>query len=345
MRRFLLRRLAFLIPQLFIVTLLAFILIKLLPGDPVIAILGPLHTLEGEIRLTEKLGLDQPLPTQYFRYLERTVQADFGSSTITKQPVVDELGRRVPATLWLISLGLIVCVGLGIGVGYIAALAPPTGWGGYLNKSIIGYGFLAGALPDFWVGLILVFIFFTQLDILPAPIGQLPGYNPVLLPDGPTNIDLLDTLIAGEFGMAGTAFRATIMPVLTLTIVYAPVVLKITAVTTTEVFNSQYVQGARAVGVRQRTILRYIMRNALLPIVTTSGVLYAFLLGGAVLVETVFSWGGFGQYTVAAVNALDFNVIQGMMLVAAVFTIMVYLVIDILHFFIDPRVRAAATGS
>ena len=345
MRQFLLRRLAFLIPQLLVVSFLAFLLIKLLPGDPVLIILGPLRTQEGVIRETERLGLDKPFFVQYQKYLERTVQADFGNSILTKQPVIDELGNRVPATLWLITLGLVLCLVIGIGVGYLAALAPPTGRGSYINKAIIGYGFLAGALPDFWVGLILVFIFFSQLDLLPAPIGQLPGYAPSDLPNGPTNVDLLDALIAGNFGQAGTAFRASIMPVLTLTIVYAPVVLKITAVTTAEVFNSQYVIGARAVGVRQRTILRYIMRNALLPIVTTSGVLYAFLLGGAVLVETVFSWGGFGQYAVTAVNALDFNVIQGMMLVAAVFTILVYLLVDVIHYIVDPRIRAAARGS
>ena len=345
MRKFLLRRFAFLIPQLFVVSFLAFLLIKLLPGDPVLIILGPLRTQEGVIRETKRLGLDKPFFVQYGRYVERTVQGDFGNSIVTKQPVIEELGRRVPATLWLITLGLVACVVIGIGVGYVAALAPPTGWGTWLNKSIIGYGFLAGALPDFWVGLILVFIFFATLGVLPAPIGQLPGYVPSQIPTGPTNIDLLDTLIKGDFGQAGTAFRASIMPVVTLAIVYAPVVLKITAVTTTEVFNSQYVTGARAVGVRRRTITRYIMRNALLPIVTTSGVLYAFLLGGAVLVETVFSWGGFGQYTVDAVNALDFNVIQGMMLVAAVFTIIVYLLIDIIHYFVDPRIRVSTVGS
>ena len=338
-KRFVLRRLAFLIPQLFIVSILAFTLIKLSPGDVATLVLGPLHDVSAERRVREELGLDKSVFTQYAKYVERTVQLDFGTSFRTKQDVVDELGRKVPATLWLITLALVVCLVVGIGVGYLAALAPP---GGFLNRGIIGYGFLAGALPDFWVGLILIFFLFTKLDILPVPSGQLPlGVDQ---PDRVTSVVILDCLLDGDFNKAGVAFRSTIMPLLTLVLVYAPVVLKITAVTTAEVFHSQYVIGARAVGVRQRTIVRYIMRNALLPIITTSGVLYAFLLGGAVLVETVFSWGGFGQYAVDAVTNKDFNVIQTFLLVAAVFTIFVYLAVDLLHFAVDPRIRAGVSG-
>ena len=339
MRTFLARRLLFLIPQVFVVTVLAFVLIKLIPGDPAAIILGPLRTEAGVEKVHRDLGLDKSWPEQYWLYLERTVQGDFGNSHISRIPVVSELERRLPITLWLITIGAVLCILLGIGIGYLAALAPPGGW---LNRGITGYGFLAGALPDFWVGLILIFFFFVKLDILPAPIGQLPS-SVTTGPDNPdtvTHIALLDALLDGKWNVAGVAFRASIMPVLTLVLVYMPVVLKITAASTADVYNSQFVTGARAVGVRRRTIVRYILRNALLPIVTTSGVLYAFLLGGAVLVETVFSWGGFGQWSVTSVNNKDFNPIQTFMLVAALFTILVYLSVDLLHFAVDPRIRA-----
>lgn len=335
MARYALRRILFLVPQLFVVTVFSFSLVHLIPGDPAHIILGPLGGTPANVRaLRVKLGLNDPLPVQYFRYLDRTVRGDWGTSSVTQQPVIQEIADRFPPTLFLISTSLILCCTIGVSVGFLAARRPPKS---LLNRLITGYGFLTGALPDFWVGLILVFVFFHVLGLLPAPLGELPvGAD---LPTKIVGVPLIDAVLTGRWDLAWQAFQLAILPVMTLVIVYTPTIIKIAAVTISDTINAPYTAAARAVGVRPRTINRYVLRNALIPILTTSGVLFAFLLGGAVLVETVFSWGGFGQYAVESVLKKDFYPIQGFMLVAATFTIVVYLVVDLLYFAIDPRIR------
>lgn len=337
MGRYVLRRLAILVPQLIVVTVVSFALITLIPGDRARIILGPAGaTPENVAALREKLGLDDPIPVQYVRYLERLAEGDLGESATTRQPVLGEIADRLPATLFLITASLVICVVVGVAVGFLAAV---RGERSLLNRVITGYGFMTGALPDFWVGLILIFIFFYLLGWLPAPLGQLP--IAAERPPDLTGVALIDAVVAGRWSLVVAAAKQAVLPVLTLVLVYTPTILKIATVTIAQTLRAPYVIAARAVGVRPRSIRRYVLRNAMIPIITTTGVLYAFLLGGAVLVETVFAWGGLGQYAVESVLRKDFYPIQGFMLAAATFTIVVYLVVDILYFAVDPRIRLA----
>ena len=328
------RRVGLLIPQLLVVTLLSFSLVHLLPGDPATLILGIAATVPGAREaMRARLGLDQPLPVQYGKYLQHLLQGDWGSSFFTQQPVLKDLATRLPSTLELITVSLAIAVVLGLVVGMLTARRPA----GILNRFLSWYGFLAGAIPDFWMGLLLIFIGYSVLHLLPAPIGQLS--LSVTAPPERTYLLPLDSVLAGDSTALKSSLEHLILPVLTLVLVYTAPLLKITSVSVTNIQHSPFIVAARAHGMKQRIINWYILRNALPPIITTIGVIYAFLLGGAVLVETVFSWNGFGQFIVQSILRKDFFPVQGFVLVAAAFTMFVYAVVDILYAVVDPRVR------
>lgn len=331
---YLARRFLFLIPQLFVATVLSFALIKLLPGNPVLLMLGLAASSPEAVAAMEKtLGLDQPLLVQYGLYISNVLQGNWGRSWFTRQPVLEDLGLRLPATLELITISLTICVFIGIVVGMLAALRPT----GVVNRGLTWYGFLAGAIPDFWMGLLLVFFFFALWKLVPAPLGQLS--ISVAPPPALTRVVLIDSILAGD----GAAFKDhllhLVLPVLTLVLVYTAPILKITAATVDKMRHEPFIVAARAYGVKERILYWYMLRNSLAPVITTIGVMYAFLLGGAVLVETVFAWNGFGQYAVESVLRKDLFPIQGFLLIAAIFTMLVYLVVDILYAFVDPRVK------
>ncbi len=326
------RRLAFLVPQLFVVSVLAFALVKLLPGDPAVLVLGPGATPQAVEGMRESLGLDRSIVEQYGRYVGKVVQGDWGSSWFTRQSVLKDLSTRLPSTMELVVLSLVAAVGIGVVVGMVAAMNPT----GAINRVLTAYGFLAGAIPDFWMGLILIFIFYYLFHLLPAPLGQIsPAIAPPL---ERTHLLPVDSLLAADWVAFKASLMHLILPVTTLTIVYVAPILKITNATVSNVKNAPFVMAARAHGVKQSHINWYILRNSLPPIITTTGVLFVFLLGGSVLVETVFAWNGFGQYAVESVVRRDFFPIQGFMLMAATFTMLVYLIVDVLYGLVDPRV-------
>lgn len=331
---FVLRRLAFLIPQLLVATILSFSLVKLLPGDPAVLVLGIGAGTPGAVeRMRDRLGLDDPLPVQYGKYLNNVVQGDWGASWFTKQPVLEDLAIRLPSTLELIILSLVICVIVGIVVGMITAMRPT----GLLNRFLTWYGYLAGAIPDFWMGLLLIFLLFYLWGIAPAPVGQLSiNVDP---PAERTHVLLLDCILAGDWQAFRSALEHLMLPVLTLVLIYTQPVLKMTNATVMRVKNEPFIVAAKAFGLRTRTRYWYMLRNALPPIITNIGNMFVFLLGGAVLVETVFAWNGVGQFAVESVLRKDFFPIQGFILLAAAFTMFVYLAVDILYALVDPRVR------
>jgi peptide/nickel transport system permease protein len=328
------RRLLFLIPQLFAVSIIVFFLVRLLPGDPAFLMAGQFATKERIEEVRRDLGLDRPLYEQYAIYVGNVLHGDFGRSWRTSQSVLQDVKQRLPATLELVFCAGLLSVALGIPMGVYTAVKRR----GVADKVLFGYGMLAGSIPDFWLGLILIFVFFSKLGIVPGPIGQL---DPIVsTPPAVTGMIVVDALIAGEWEAFRSALWHLALPVATLTLVYMTLIIKNTRSAVEEMMESDFVEYGRALGLSRPTLLRYALRNAMPPVITVIGIVFWFLLGGAVLVETVFAWGGLGQYAVEAVVNSDYAPLQAFVLLAAVFTLVVFLLVDLGYFLIDPRIRA-----
>jgi peptide/nickel transport system permease protein len=327
------RRLAFLPVQLLIVSVIVFFLVRLLPGDPSFLLAGPFATVERVDEVRRRLGLDQPLYVQYVRYLGSVMQGELGTSWITSQPVLKDVGQRLPATMELILAAMVLSVLLGIPLGVWTAVRKT----GIADRAVFAYGMLAGALPDFWFALIVIFLFFFQLGWAPGPIGQLD--LTVSIPPRVTGMYAVDALLAGDWATLRSALAHLVLPVATLTAIYMPLVMKNTRSTMEEMLNSEFVAYARAAGLSRAIQLRYALRNSMPSVVTIIGILFWFLLGGAVLVETVFAWGGLGQYAVQSVVSSDYAPLQAFVLITAIFTSVVFLLVDLGYFLLDPRIK------
>ncbi|MFO1349435.1 MAG: ABC transporter permease [Gammaproteobacteria bacterium] len=327
------KRLLFLLPQLVAVSIIVFFLVRLLPGDPAYLMAGQFATAERIEEVRRGLGLDKPVYEQYFIYIKNVLRGDFGTSWRSSQSVVEDVKQRLPATLELILLAGILSVALGIPIGVYTAVKRK----GVGDKVLFVYGMLAGSIPDFWLGLIFIYVFFSKLGIVPGPIGQL---DPIFeTPPRVTGMIAVDALLARQWETFNSAAQHLILPVATLILVYMTLIIKNVKSTVEEMFKSDFVQHARALGLSQRKLLGYALHNAMPPVITVIGIVFWFLLGGAVLVETVFAWGGLGQYAVESVVNSDYAPLQAFVLLAAVFTLFVFLLVDLAYFLIDPRIK------
>lgn len=327
------RRFLYLIPQLLIVSVIVFFLIRLLPGDPSFMLAGPYATTERIAEVRGQLGLDKPLYIQYYRYMWNVLQGDFGTSWRTSQPVLNDIAQRLPATIELVLGATFFSVLFGIPLGVLTAVRKR----GLADRVVFVYGMLAGAIPDFWFALIAVFLFFYQLGWFPGPTGQLD--IGIMEPQRITGMYGVDSLITGNWEAFRSSVEHIILPLLTLVVVYMPLILKTARSTMEEMLEASFVEYARACGLSRWMQLRYALRNALPPVITLVGIMVWFLLGGAVLVETVFAWGGLGQYAVESVVNSDYAPLQAVVLIAAVFTMLVFLLVDILYIWLDPRIK------
>jgi peptide/nickel transport system permease protein len=329
--QYFLRRLLYVIPQLIGITLITFLLVKLIPGDPARLMLGPLASEDTITLLRDHMGLNRTWPEQYLLYVWHAMHGDLGTSWQSGDPVEADLRQRLPATLELISYSLLLAVAVAIPLGVRAARKP----GKASDRFAFGYGLAAGAVPEFWLGLILILVFYTKLGWASAPDGRLDvGVTP---PPRITGAYTVDAFFTGDWTALGSAFKHLILPVATLAIVTIGPILKMTRSTMQQMLASDFTRYARLCGLPEPLVGRYALRNALPPVVTLVAVLYSFLIGGAVLVEFVFGWGGAGQYAVQGVLNADFAVVQGFVLVAAIISLVVYLVVDLIYFAIDPR--------
>ncbi len=325
-----------LLAQLLGVSIIIFLLVQLIPGDPAIQILGPAASQQAVVALHHQLGLDQSIPAQYAIWLGNLLHGDLGTSWTTGRPVSVELTQRLPATLELIFISVSLAFVIMVPLGVFAARQSESPMVRVVRIVIRIYGLLAGALPDFWLALLLIFAFYYILQIAPVPIGQLDQSLEVRRVTG---FVLVDALLARDGSVFLSALAHLVLPVATLVFVYGGPLLRMTHATMTRMLSSPFCVHARELGLPERTVLRYAFRNALPPITTVLAITWGYLLGGAVLVETVFSWGGIGQYAVRAIIQRDFAPIQGFVLVAAAFTVIVYLLLDIAYVLIDPRLE------
>jgi peptide/nickel transport system permease protein len=331
------RRILFMVPQVLIIVTVMFLLLRVVPSDPAVLIAGPSATPTSLKIVRHELGEDQPIYGQYWSFIKGVATGNLGRSWVTGDPVLTDLEQRFPATLELLTYSLILAGAIGISLGVYTARRRAGIAHRVVERGTFIYGFLAGAMPEFWIGLMVIFFFFYKWHILPAPLGRL---DPVLVPPQKiTGFYTIDSLLTGNWADLRSSITHLIGPVFVLTFVVTGPILKMTRQTTAEVLESDHIRRTRALGLSERTLHRRAIRNALPPVLTLVGILYGYLIGGAVLIETVFSWGGMGQYAVQSVVNSDFAPLEGFVIVTTLFSLLVYLAVDLLYMAIDPRIK------
>lgn len=312
MVNYIIRRLFMAIPVLLGASFLVFVSIRWVPGDPAIALAGELATDALREQIRRDLGLDQPLLIQYGIYIQRTVQGDMGRSVRTGMPVREEIAKRLPKTLQLAALSLVLAAAVGIPLGVLSATRPNS----WIDGGSMIFALLGISMPIFWLGLMLMIFFAVTL---PRWLG-LPG--PVLPPTG-----------------SGT-WQHFVMPTIALAANSMAIQARMTRACMLEVLRTDYVRTARAKGVPERLVIyKHALRNALVPIVTIVGLQFGTLIGGAVLTETVFAWPGIGRLLIDAISFRDYPVIQGAVLIITVGFVLVNLLVDVLYAYLDPRIK------
>ena len=332
-----LKRLLMAVPSLIGVVIVTFLLTRALPGDPAAYFAGPAATKEAVEEVRAKLGLDKSLPEQFVRYVRDLARGDLGTSLTTGQPVASEIRTRLPASAELTLLGLIVSMAIAVPLGILAATRPNS----LVDHACRIIATAGVSLPVFFTGLILVYVFYYLLGWAPAPLGRLDVFSTA--PPQATGFYLIDSLIAADTDTFMASLKQIALPALTLGIFSLAPIARMTRASMLAVLASDFVRTARASGLSAYTVtIRYAFRNAMLPVVTTLGMVFSFLLGANVLVEKVFAWPGIGSYAVEALLTSDFAPVQGFVLTMAVMYVAINLMIDIVYGVIDPRVRLEA---
>ncbi|MDF3039609.1 MAG: transporter permease [Thermomicrobiales bacterium] len=313
MTQYILRRL---IQSLFIIwgcATLVFFMLRMIPGDPVIQMLGPEYTPEAAAALRAKLGLDEPLLVQYLRWMGNILHGDLGGSIASGETVADAIKSGLPKTLSLATVSFVIATAIAVPAGVIAALRR-NGPFDYIASIV---AFIGVSMPSFWFGIILILVFAVQLRWLPAI-----GYSEI-----------------AEDGVWAW-FQRLILPSLAIGAGYAAILMRFVRAGLLDVLGSDYIRTARAKGMREGSVVvRHALRNALIPVVTVVGIQLALLLSGTVVIETVFSIRGLGRILVGAIFDRDYPIVQGVILLIAVIFVLANLIVDIVYTFLDPRIH------
>jgi peptide/nickel transport system permease protein len=305
MHKYIFRRIVLLIPVILGVSLVVFSIMYFTPGDPAAIILGERAPADEVALLREQMGLNEPYFVQFFNFIKNALQGDLGRSYVTKRPVFDELIARFPATMQLAAAAVFVAVFLGIPIGIISATRQYSAF----DMIAMILALIGVSMPNFWQGLMMILLFSIVLRVLPSS-----GYG---------------------------TFRHLIMPALTIGTSSMALITRMTRSSMLEVVRQDYIRTARAKGLSEQVVInRHALKNALIPIITVIGLQFGFLLGGAVLTETIFSWPGVGRLMVEAIRQKDVPVVQGGVLLLAITFSFVNLIVDILYAYIDPRIKA-----
>jgi ABC-type dipeptide/oligopeptide/nickel transport system permease component len=321
-----------LIPTLIFVTFVTFLISQTLPGDPISLALGPEATQADKQELAKKWNLDRPFLTQYGLYIGRLFLGDWGMSIQTKRPVLDDLKAFFPATFELTLVSMIIASFAGVITGTIAAVRFKK----IQDYAVRFYAMLGASIPVFWLGLVLIFIFYYKLEWLEGAGRIRSSVQP---PEFLTGMYILDSLLTMDWAAFKSAVAHILLPAITLSFPVAGIIARQTRASMMEVLGENYIRYAVARGLDERTVIyKHAIKNALIPIVTVVGVLYGLNLAGAVLTETVFSWPGIGRYTVQSILFLDFQPIMGVALLTTLVYTVINLVVDVIYFFLDPRI-------
>lgn len=333
MLRYILHKLALIVPTIIGISLASFFFIRLLPGDPILAMAGergvsPEHYAE----LVKRFGYDRPIWEQYLSYIWKLLHGDFGTSLTTKRPVIGEFLTLFPATLELAFVAMILAVAIGIPAGIFAAVKR----GSWFDQLTMGAALTGYSMPIFWWGLLLIIFFSGVLGWTPVSgrIG-LSYFFPTV-----TGFMLIDSLLSGKSGAFGSAISHLILPSIVLATIPLAVTARQTRSAMLEVLSEDYVRTARAKGLAMRRVVGlHAFRNALIPVVTTIGLQVGTLMAGAILTETIFSWPGIGKWMIDSIGKRDYVVVQSGLLLIALIVMAVNLAVDVLYAVINPRIR------
>ena len=319
---------------LFGLLVITFVVGRLVPADPVIAVIGDQADQATYDRVYKEMGLDQPLYVQFGSYLSDVVRLDLGQSTLTKQPVASDLARVFPATIELATLATLIGACFGIPLGVVAAVNRGT-WIDHVARVV---GLLGYSTPIFWLGTIVILIFYAHLGLIP-PGGRIYIYNEGII-DGPTNSVIVDSLLAGNFEIFWSAIHHLLAPAIILGYAAMAYLSRMSRSFMLEQLRQEYILTARAKGLGKRPIIwRHAFRNIRVQLLTVVALAYCGLLDGTVLIETVFAWPGLGQYLTSALFVADMNAVLGAVLLIGMISIAINLLSDIVYRFIDPRTR------
>lgn len=322
------------LPALVGVVIVSFILTRMLPGDPAAYFAGPAATEASIAEIRAAMGLDAPLPVQFLQYVADLLRGDLGNSLSTGQPVVEELTRRLPASLELTLTALLLSCAIALPLG-IAAAVHQGSWIDHACRGLVTAGV---SLPTFFTGIVLVYVFYYLLGWAPSPLGRLDFVY--LSPPDVTGFYVIDALLDGDVETALGALSQLILPATTLALFTLAPLARMARAAMLQALSSDYVRTARAAGLGEgQVVLGYAFQNAMLPVVTTLGMVFSFMLGANVLVEKVFSWPGIGSYAVEALVVSDYAAVQGFVLAMAILFVLLNLAIDIIYTLVDPRTR------
>jgi peptide/nickel transport system permease protein len=332
---FVMRRLAFLVLVVIGVSILTFTISHLVPADPARLLLGKTATHAQIVTLRHDLGLDKPVPVQYLIYMGNLLHGDFGQSVSSHRSVIDDFRDYFPATLELTLYSLLLSLIVGIPLGVLSALRPR----GIVDSATRVLSMIGVSTPLFWLGLVLQVIFYGQLHLLP-PDQRLDSF--INAPHHITGMYTVDSLLTANWGALGNSLQHIILPAVTLALASLATIIRITRASMIEAMGQDYIRTARAKGLpRWRITYIHALRNALIPTTTLVGLQVGNLLGGAFLVEIVFSWPGIGFYSVQAIRAFDYAAIMGITIIIAVGYTLVNLLVDVLYAILDPRISYA----
>ncbi|GAB1582643.1 MULTISPECIES: ABC transporter permease subunit [Phyllobacteriaceae] len=333
MLRFVLNKLAYLVPTFIGITIVAFAFVRVLPGDPVLLMAGERGVSpERHAELMAQLGFDRPLWEQYLHYVWNLLHGDFGQSLVTKRPVLSEFFTLFPATVELAVCAIILAVIVGIPAGVIAAVKR----GSWFDQSLMGVALVGYSMPIFWWALLLIIFFSGVLQWTPVS-GRISllYYFPSV-----TGFMLIDSLLSGEKGAFASAVSHLILPTIVLATIPLAVIARQTRSAMLEVLGEDYVRTARAKGLPVRRIVGlHALRNAMIPVVTTIGLQIGVLMAGAILTETIFSWPGIGKWMLDSISRRDYPVVQSGLLIIAFIIMLVNLIVDLLYGLVNPRIR------
>ena len=332
MLRYISKRLLDLLPVLLGITILVFLFLQLIPGNPAVVLLGPRATPEQIEQLQGQLGLNQPLPLQYLSFLGKLIRFDLGKSIMSGVPILQEIAIRWPATFELSVAAMLVAMILGVPAGIIAAVRK-NGW---IDNLAMSASLLGVSMPVYWLGLLLVYLFAVNLHWLP-PSGRLSvdtDLHPI------TGFYLLDSLLTFNPRAFGDVLSHMLLPAITVGTIPLAIIARITRSAMLEVLSQDYIRTARAKGLIERiVILKHALKNALLPVITIIGLQFGTLLSGAILTETIFSWPGIGSWIYEGILARDYPVVQGGVVFVAIVFVLINLLVDISYAFLDPRIQ------
>ncbi|QGG55115.1 ABC transporter permease [Paenibacillus sp. FSL W8-1187] len=331
MLNYAIRRLLMLVPVLLGMTVIVFMIIRAIPGDPAEVILGEKASPQSKEALRQELKLDEPLYVQYGDYLGKLLSGDLGKSIRSKEPIATEIGPYLAATLELTAFAMLFAIVVGVNAGIVSAWRQNS-WFDYASMLIALVGV---SMPIFWLGLMEQWIFALELKWLPS-IGRANPRDPV---DAVTGLYLIDTLVAGRFDQFGTVLKHLVLPGVALGTIPMAIIARMTRSSMLEVMRSDYIRTAKAKGLSQLALIyKHALRNAFIPVLTVIGLQFGLLLGGAVLTETIFAWPGIGRYIFDAISSRDYPVIQSGILIIAFLFVLINLLVDLLYAAVDPRI-------